>query len=406
MIFSLFKKNRDDAKVPEARVIKAPSPASVPGAPGAPSSLPADSLPPASVPPTDGGPFTEGFTDFSLGGLAGSMELDEEADPLESLLEQAAVLYANGQDGIARGTLEDGVQRYRSGPLAERLWLMLFDLHQLRGDKSAFEALELEFARNFERSPPTWAGSDKSETATGSPNAILAFKGGLEGDNDAAFGILADALERPGPLGLDLSQVTRVDDPGAQRLLKLLQGAAKGGKSLELLGATALEDLLAAATAGAENPHCWLLQLELLQRLGSQEAFEEKAVDYAVAFEVSPPSWDSRRQAAPPARPPVPEAPPPGASAAGDDAAYFGGDLKNYRFAELKPLLDERKPLILDFSRVQRIDFVSAGTLVNLLTPCKRAGTPVLIRKVNRLVFELLAVVGVNAVARIEPARK
>lgn len=406
MIFSLFKKNRDDEKVPEARVIKAPSPASVPGGTGDSASLPPDSQPPASVPSADAEPFTEGFTDFSLGGLAGSMELDEEADPLESQLEQAAVLYANGQDGVARSILEDGVQRYRSGPLAERLWLMLFDLHQLRGDKSAFEALELEFARSFERSPPTWSGSGKVEAAAGGGNPAVAFKGGLEGSNDAAFGILADALERPGPLGLDLSQVSRVDDPGAQRLLHLLQGAAKGGKSLELQGAKALEDLLAAATAGAQNPHCWLLQLELLQRLGSQEAFEERAVDYAVAFEVSPPSWDSRRQAAPTARPAAPEAPPPGAGTAGDDAAYFGGDLKNYRFAELKPLVDSHRPVILDFSQVQRIDFVSAGTLVNLLTPCKRAGTPVLIRKVNRLVFELLAVVGVNGVARIEPARR
>ena len=88
MIFSLFKKNRDDEKVPEARVIKAPSPASVPGGAGDSSSLPPDSQPPASVPSADAEPFTEGFTDFSLGGLAGSMELDEEADPLESLLEQ------------------------------------------------------------------------------------------------------------------------------------------------------------------------------------------------------------------------------------------------------------------------------------------------------------------------------
>ena len=40
-------------------------------------------------------------------------------------------------------------------------------------------------------------------------------------------------------------------------------------------------------------PASWqLLLLELLQRLGTQEEFEEWPVDYAVTFELSPPSWE------------------------------------------------------------------------------------------------------------------
>ena len=90
----------------------------------------------------------------------------------------------------------------------------------------------------------------------------------------------------------------------------------------------------------------------------------------------------------------------------GDEAYRLSGELKNARFNDLKDFAESRDPVVLDFTAVVRIDFVSAGALVNMLTPCKSAGKAVIIRNTNRLVFELLAVVGVNAVARIEPARK
>ena len=39
-----------------------------------------------------------------------------------------------------------------------------------------------------------------------------------------------------------------------------------------------------------ENQECWLLLIELLQLQGQHDAFEEAAINYAVTFEVSPPS--------------------------------------------------------------------------------------------------------------------
>jgi len=412
MIFSLFKK-KEDNKIPEARMVKVPAPA--PAATPAPSeetpaSLPGQAAPapaagPASKPASD--PMSLDFTDLSLGDLeSGGIELDHEADPLEAVVEQAAVLYANGQEGVARATLEDAVGRYRSGSTAERLWMMLFDFYQLLGDKAAFENLELEFARTFERSPPAWCDTKKAEAvvAGGLPAAI--FKGAMEGSNHAAFGILADAMEKNAKLRLDISKVQALDDAGAERFLKLLQQSAKRKQVLELVGVEALEGLLAeaAVTGTATNPQCWMLQLELLQRAGLQEQFDERAVDYAITFEVSPPSWDPARVQQ---TPPSASSPAAGGGAGPSDDAYCpSGELKNARFADLKAYADSHDPVVLDFTAVVRIDFVSAGVLVNMLTPSKSAGKAVIIRNANRLVFELLGVVGVNAVARIEPARK
>jgi len=405
MIFSLFKKNREDNKVPEVRMVKVP--AQAPATPPAVEGAPPPEAAPAPVAKEANDPMSLDFTDLSLGDLeSGGIELDHEADPLEAVVEQAAVLYANGQEGVAQATLEDAVGRYRAGPTAERLWMMLFDFYQLQGNKQAFESLELEFARIFERSPPAWSETKKAEVVSGGGIPTATFKGAMEGSNHAAFGILADALEKNPKQRLDLSKVQQLDDAGAERFLKILQQSAKRKQVLELAGVEALEKLLAeaAVTGTPAHPQCWLLQLELLQRAGLQEQFEERAVDYAVTFEMSPPSWDPSRIQEKPA---VVESCPVCTDGDGAPEAYcLSGELKNARFADLKAFAEGRDPVVLDFTGVVRIDFVSAGALVNLLTPCKTAGKAVIIRNANRLVFELLAVVGVNAVARIEPARK
>lgn len=56
---------------------------------------------------------------------------------------------------------------------------------------------------------------------------------------------------------------------------------------------------------------------------------------------------------------------------------------------------------VLDFSGVRRLDFYSAGQLVNRIAPCQAAGKTVVIRHPNRLVAELMAVVGLDRLARI-----
>jgi len=92
---------------------------------------------------------------------------------------------------------------------------------------------------------------------------------------------------------------------------------------------------------------------------------------------------------------------PEKAASRADDAYYLSGELKNYRFDDLIAVLDGAMHPVLDFSDVSRLDFVSAGQLVNRLVPYKAQGKEIIIRSPNRLVAELMAVVGVNKQARI-----
>jgi anti-anti-sigma regulatory factor len=133
--------------------------------------------------------------------------------------------------------------------------------------------------------------------------------------------------------------------------------------------------------------------LEMLQRHGTQEQFEERAVDYAVTFELSPPSWEARPAGMAPAV--------VAANRSGDDAYFLSGELKGCRFEDLLPVIEASEQPVLDFSGVRRLDFVSAGQLVNRLAPFRAAGREIIIRSPNHLVAELMAVVGLNKMARI-----
>ncbi|MBI2307228.1 MAG: sodium-independent anion transporter [Rhodocyclales bacterium] len=417
MVFSFFKK-----PPPEKMVAK---PAAAPPRPKSgeapfPDSRPlpeADARTPAA--PAPGGnqeapreleslDFTSSSQFSDLSETPGDIHVETDIDPIQADVEQAAILYANAQDDVARAMLENAVHANPFGP-GERLWLMLFDLYRLTNQRTPFDALSLEYARAFERSPPAWRNSHTAKPAAKAvvavPAGTMLFKGELTGDNDSAFAALDQSIDKNPKLRVELTKVTAVDDLGAERLLGVLCAARKKKVDIELVGRDALAALLEARieTGRREESGCWLLLIELYQLMGKQEAFEDMAINYAVTFEMSPPSWEPKRVAAAEPKPVLALA----ARAPEEEALAYApkGDLKAERFANLQGFAEKQEVLILDFSAVTRIDFVSAGTLVNLLTTVKRQGKRIVVRHPNRLVAELLGVVGLAAVADIEFAK-
>src|SRR6202162_4871111 len=83
-----------------------------------------------------------------------SIQIAEANPGLCAVLENAALLYANGQAPQAREILEQGISEddeAKNSPLA---WLALFDLLQRAGDRPAFDQLALQYVVAFERSAP------------------------------------------------------------------------------------------------------------------------------------------------------------------------------------------------------------------------------------------------------------
>jgi anti-anti-sigma regulatory factor len=397
MVFSFFK------KTPEKMVAR---PAVAPRTKeDAGMNLPAAAEPTAPAAPLPAGePSAEQsaapYSDFVFSESSPDFQIEEDIDPVDAEAEEAAVLFANGQDETVRAVLENAVRIHPFGP-GERLWLMLFDLYRLTGNKAAFEALEVEYTQSFEKSPPSWVDQSKkpSKSSDAIPGSLL-FRGELTGDNAAAFDAISQALAKNPRLRLDMSKVKQLDSAGCEQLLALLQEARKARRELELLGRDTLAALVQkrVLSGSAEDKGCWLLFLELCQLQGLYEDFENVAVDYAVTFEVSPPSWESARVAAPEPQP----APESAAAQLPQDEVYvLRGEIKALRFTDLAAHADTRDSLVIDCSELKRMDFISAGALLNALTSVRRSGKPIVFHYPNFLVAELFSVVGLNAVATI-----
>ncbi|MCP5268010.1 MAG: STAS domain-containing protein [Zoogloeaceae bacterium] len=416
MVFSFFKKPPPEKMV--ARPAAAPvrpkpvaeaSPEAVPQAvpAAAPVAVEEKAEAPRELAPLD---FTSPSEFSDLSEVPGDIHVEGDMDPIESDIEQAAILYANAQDDAAKAVLENAVQIHHFAP-GERLWLMLFDFYRLTNQRQPFDALGLEYARALEKSPPTWRSNEapKPVAKKAAPAGTVLFKGDLTGDNDAAFATLDQALGKSSKLRIDLSKVQVIDDLGAERMLGVLAQIGKQKGELELVGRDALAAMIESRieVGKREDAGCWLLLLELYQLMGKEDVFEDLAINYAVTFEMSPPSWEPKRVAA---AAPTPTPALALADQEGEDEPVvqnfsLKGDLKAERFAGLQAYFEDHNPVIIDFSAVTRIDFVSAGTLVNLLSPSRRAGKQVIIHHPNHLVAELLGVVGLRSVAEIITAR-
>ena len=412
MVFSFFKK-------PPEKMVARPAVVPRPKATGAPASAPpkadgtADSLQgpasPANSKPNpaaaaEGLPSLD-FVDFEFSESPANFHVEAELDPVEAEVEEVAVLFANGQDDAVRSVLENAVRVHAFGP-GERLWLMLFDFYRITGQKAAFDALGIDYARSFEKSPPIWREKSTIVTKTKEVAAgTVLFRGNLTDENAAALDAVRQALEKNARLRLDLSKVADVDTGGCGRLLALLQKARRDRREIELLGRDMLGALLEdrVETGTPENKECWLLLLEICQLQGRNDAFEDIAINYAVTFEESPPSWENSRVASPepPARPEA-EAE---ASLDASDVYVLRGDVKASRFADLAGYSASHDSVLIDCAALVRMDFISAGALLNVLTSVRQSGKQIVFRHPNHLVAALFGVVGLKSVATLVFAR-
>lgn len=341
------------------------------------------------------------FSDFVFSESSPDFQIEGDVDPIDAAAEEAAVLFANGQDDAARAGLEDAV-RIHKATQGERLWLMLFDLYRVLGLKAPFEALEIDFVRTFEKSPPAWRDTSVARGKSKSKEVVagsLLFRGELTGDNTGAFELIQQALDKNPRLRLDLSKVKFIDAGGCGLLLDSLQRAKKARREIELLGRESILSLIEACVEVGvpENQECWLLLIELLQLQGQHEAFEEAAINYAVTFEVSPPSWEAKRVAQP-----EPEPEPQTSDQALDADVYsLTGEIKSSRFTDLAAYAEMHNPLVISCNTLRRMDFISAGAMLNVLSSVKRTGRQIVFHHPNHLVAELFGVVGLTAVAAI-----
>ena len=302
-------------------------------------------------------------------------------------VEESAILYANGQAAAAENLLRDSLAQLGQ---AERLpWWMLFDLYQATGQEARFESIAIDYASHFETSPPAW-----QPLAPGQATPQLAGVTPTESFGPVLDGGIAPRLQRllaaQAPLlRVDLGAVRSADAQGCALLLNALQTLRKEGRELVLAGAdtlmATLRPMLAVGErASGEAP--WLLLLELLLLSRREKDFEETAMDYCVTFEVSPPSFETPKHVSTAA-----PAPMAGdrfllpALALGDCAALLDA---------IDAYAEGREVLVLDCSRLARMDYACATALQGRLRVHTEQQRRVELRELNHLVAALLRLLG------------
>lgn len=357
------------------------------------------------------------LVDWSASSAPSAIEVAQANPGLCAVLENAALMFASGQAEQARALLDHGIATDEDTKLSPLAWLALFDLLQRANDRAAFDQFALLFVVQFERSAPAW----EERTATAAPSRPLLSRpvsGGYVAVTGMVTAGVASPLEglkraidkRTAQARLDLSQVTGYDEGGARMLCDLLAAARKQKLDLAIQRPEKLREMLEAAVregkAGGEA--AWLLSLELMQWQHDHAGFDDRALEFAITFELSPPSWEP---------PPAPLADPkqdasgvvdkPGAAPVEDPAARardaqslaWSGVLAGSTARQLVELNDfaiSRSLVALDMSDVERIDFVCAGALLNHINRIEGQRKSVQISGASPIIRALLLLIGIS----------
>lgn len=393
MVFSFFRKNQDQAAKPDPR--------------SSPAARAVQPLPPAAHPSAASAPARPEVEMLTT--IGGILPDAVAANEIHSVVEESAVLYASNYSDQAAALLLDYIRSFPERPDAKP-WLMLFEVFQIQGEKPQFEELALEFVVKFERTAPIWSDAKVSGMQAEKPKegaaveGYIALTGILQGDKDSLFQNLEQVAQKGAGLRLDFARLEGLDASGSRRLMETLQGLKKSGKKITPISVPHVTGLLKSklGQGGEDEQAHWLLLLSLYQCLGMQAEFEDLAVEYAIAFDVSPPSWEAVPQCRQPAA--VATADAPAEQPHDENTFYMSGVISSASGQQLQDLANfaaTRNEVYLDMSAVPRVDFVSVGDFVSVLVRLNGSGKKLLIRNANEMICSLFGLLGVDQFAAV-----
>ncbi len=359
-----------------------------------------------------------------------SMEIAEVVHDPE--MEEAAILFANNEDEAAEAALLACISEVGPRQTHEPSWLTLFDFYRAVGNQSKFEELSLSFVTRFNRSAPQWFSmpdllglNDKQRSAAAAEKPYdWRCPGVLSVQSLTTMQVVLSKL--PQPWRLDWSGLKKIEDAAVPALQKIASEWVAQPLQLHFSGVAHLQQILAMGTqdAGKDSPQeRWQLRLLMTRLMQLDEDFESLALDFCIAFEVSPPAWERTQNHFKS----LDEEDADGDVQIGhtvfdsmlmDDAAAaasvnapvvmagveLSGQIHGDTTALLETLNQRRQGqsvLVLDCSLLMRIDFTAAGNLLNWVIEQKSQGVKVQFSQAHRLVAALFDALGLSEQARV-----
>lgn len=303
-------------------------------------------------------------------------------------IEEAAVLYASGQEHAAKVLLQQLTTQETTSRFQEQLvWWMLFDLLQIQSAHQEFEQLSVQYAVRFETSPPQWAPPHSNKNTDQTLSARVQFRGKLSAENDAAFDSCRKFNLNNKKIEFSLDSISEIDDSGCAILLNFFLQWQSQGCAIILIGAENLIKQLHATVKSTPPKAChntWLLLIEVIRLANDEFEYEEVCMSYSLTFEVSPPPYVA----------------PVGIHKPASTTEFL---LPSIIEMPLQALIDNitrhaqnQATLLLDCSALVRVSFQAAAPFVEALSALGVHKT-VELRNANFLVSVLLKLIGSNS---------
>lgn len=316
------------------------------------------------------------------------------------VIEEIAIMFANDQMEFAEQMLQESLRDV--GRTDRTVWWMLFDLYQVMGRQDEFDNVAIDYASQFETSPPTWAppvpvGSEDNNFAGVTPTEV--FAGVLDGQIAPRLERLLALADSNQVMRLEFGRIADVTPEGCQLMLDTLTALRKRERELIVAGASEFAELVRSTIKigdrdASEAP--WMLLLALLQLMNREKDFEETAMDYCVTFEVSPPSFETPKHVATTTTITAPTR----TECFMLPAVINSG--ANSLFDAIDAYAAQAPTLLIDCSRLARVDYGAASALLNRLRPIA-AEKKIEFRDMNHLVAALFKLLSFSEVARLFP---
>jgi hypothetical protein len=365
-----------------------------------------------------------------------AIEVDDMATDPE--LEEAAIRFANGDDGGAESGLLLALRGEALMPEVALSWAAaLLDLYRATNNQERFDWAVVEFAQWWGPAVPRWESLPGAAQGVAVPasaplepvqrvdlgDAIWHSPAEL---TEQAMEDLRDAMSfQPPPWVIGWSHLTHIDPKAMPLLGGLFASLCDEPVSLCFSGADSLVQALRSITPSGDrsvDSAWWGVRLNALRAMEMLDEFELVALDYCVTYEVSPPAWEPARctYAA------VGRSASSGGAAALDaargvelaatvpmgldNALSAGLELRgdvlgdaSQALAELDAAREDGGRIAVSCRHLIRVDFSAAGSILNWVAMRESEGCLVQFQDVHRLVAAFFNVIGINEHARVIP---
>jgi anti-anti-sigma regulatory factor len=365
--------------------------------------------------------------DFSAAG-AGVHGADEMATDPE--LEEAAILFANGDDASAEAVLLGCLRGHDLEPEAARSWAAaLLDLYRATNQRLAFESAAKEFSLHLFGAKPVWMAlaarpvEQAGEASENTPGWTWVCPAELD---EAGMEQLRSSLRPPeaqpagdspqaAPWRLDWSRLARITPQAMPLLDSLFSSLCEAVVHLRFAGGDRLAAVLRGMTPSGDRrvpALWWQVRLNALRAMHLRDDFELAALDFCVTLELPLTSWATPRCHY------VAEAlaaPPPMAGLAriggvqgtqGAEVLSLEGEISGDA-SQILAALDRMEPdgarLVVQCEHLLRVDFAAAGSIHNWVNRRHEEGCLIHFAGVHRVVAAFFNVVGINELARVVP---